>query len=301
MELFKGSSSSQSFRQPESPNPIKNYFFFYEKEHPGIDLSQYHSNEEKTYFGKLFFSITTLQDMFIGSGEIEKNESRLYDVFSYIMAQQGRRIWNIPGSSLKGCIFTHLSMFLNPSSIDFFSAKEGPAKVFFSDIPMITHSGPVRKNIPERFSPRVVPESARFKLYKKEYIKDTMPQGTYQSQPGEERIMAISSGSRFEGHLHFKQLDVYQIAMLLVALGNFPSYTFNFKMGGGKNRGMGLVKLQIDYGKSFYSSSLRDIFAGNIVPFFQLQSPLESAISKIKQRAPEFDAIIKKLQQEYGQ
>jgi len=301
MELFKGSSFSGSSDQ-KSPSPIeKNYFFIYDNEHPQIDLLQDKYSREETYYGKLFLSITALQDIFIGSGEIDRRATQLYDVFSYVLTGSGKKTWNIPGSSLKGCIFTHLSMFLKTRSTDFLSAKEGPAKVFFSDLPMISETEALPKEIRARFSPKAVPENVILKLYKKKYQNDSLPQGKYPSETGVEIIQAIQTDNRFEGQLHFKQLDEFQIALLVLALGNFPGNSFNFKIGGAKNRTMGLVRLEIDFEKSFYSHTLNDISIKKIFPFESLKPNLEKTLSQLKQDFPALDPIIKKIQKEYRQ
>jgi hypothetical protein len=280
---------------------VKNYFFIYDREHPRIDLLRKGSSRGQNYYGKLFLSITALQDIFIGSGEIDKNARQLYDAFTYVMTGSGKQAWNIPGSSLKGCIYTHLALFLQSRSMDFFSAKESPAKVFFSDLPMAPGTNAAIKEIPARFSPRAVPEDAMVKLYKKEYRKDTLPQGSYNTDPGQERLQAIRVGSRFEGHLHFKQLDEYEITMLVLALGSMPGSSFNFKIGGAKNRAMGLVRLQVDFEKSFYARTLKDIAVKNVLPFAGLKPGLEKTLSKLKQEYPALDLLLKKIQGEYGQ
>lgn len=301
LDLFKGSGGGVSSRkEPEAPL-AKNYFFLYDNESPQIDLERYKTSQGKRYYVKLFISITTLQDIFIGSGEVDKETNQLVDIFSYITPEKGKKTWNIPGSSLKGCILSHLSMFLQPRSTDFFSAKDGPAKVFFADLPISSKSQAAHKSIPARFSPKGVPDNVRFKLYKKEYVKDTLPQGGYASEPGKEHIQAIPKGSQFSSFIHGKQLDEYEMAMLIVALGAFPGYTFQFKLGGAKNRGMGLVRLAIDFDKSFYALSLKDIVAQKVLPFSNLKPNLEKVLAQIRQDNPKLDTVIKKMQGEYGQ
>jgi CRISPR/Cas system CSM-associated protein Csm3 (group 7 of RAMP superfamily) len=301
LDLFKGSSFKGKPGQAGPDPDVKNYFFIYGHEHPQIDLLQYGSSRGPKYYGKLFISITTLQDIFIGSGKIDKSGRQLVDGFSYVMTGSGNKTWNIPGSSIKGCIFTHLTILLKNRSTDFFSAKEGPARIFFSDLPMASGSEATCKEIPARFSPREVPEGVMVKLYKKEYQKDTLPQGSQYREPGKERIQAIRIGSRFEGHLHFKELDEFEITMLVLALGGMPGNRFNFKIGGAKNRAMGLVKLQIDFGKSFYTRTLKEIAVKNVLPFAGLKPNLERTVSQLKQDFPALDILLKKLQGEYGQ
>lgn len=306
MELFKGTTHPDSRGpggqgQSSQPSSERNYFFIYDNEHPQIDLFQAKYKGKETYYGKLFFSLTALQDIFIGGGEIDKKDNRLVDMFSYVVTGGGGKTWNIPGSSLKGCIFRHLLMFLNESSTDFFSARKGMAKVYFSDLPMIPGTEAFRKEIAARFSPRQVPENVLFKLYKKEYKKDILPRGLYATEPGVESIQAIRAGARFEGQLHFKELDEYQITLLLLALADFPGYRFNFKIGGAKNRAMGLVSLTIDYEKSFYAHTLKDIAVKKILPLADLKRSLADAFMRLKQDYPALEMIIKKMQGEYGQ
>lgn len=301
MELFKGSSYKGKTGQASPDREVKNYFFIYHREHPRIDLLRNESSRGQEYYGKLFLSITALQEIFMGKGEIDKNAKQLYDVFTYVMTGSGKRTWNIPGSSLKGCIYTHLALFLQSRSMDFFSAKEGPARVFFSDLPMTPGTEAVIKEIPVRFSPRAVPGEAMVKLYKKYYQKDTRPRGSHHPEPGKERLQTIRAGSRFEGHIHFKQLDELEITMLALALGSMPGNSFNFKIGGAKNRAMGLVRLQIDFEKSFYAHTLKDIALKNVLPFAGLKPGLEKTLSRLKQEYPALDLLLKKIQGEYGQ
>jgi len=114
-------------------------------------------------------------------------------------------------------------------------------------------------------------------------------------------MLVIRSGSRFEGHLHFKRLNEYEITLLVLALGSMQGYSFNFKIGGAKNRAMGLVKLQIDFDKSFYSRSLRDITRDNTIPFTNFKPNLKKTFTKLMQEYPTLDILLKKIQKEYGQ
>jgi len=301
LKLFQGSSNKDASSGPPPERGVKNYFFIYDREHPKIDLGRYEKNRNITYYGKLFLSITAQQDMFIGSGEIDQNQKKLYDAFSFIMKSNGTKIWNIPGSSLKGCITTHLAMFLQKWSLDIFSAQKGKAKVFFSDLPMTAGGVADGAEIIARFSPRAVPQNALIKLYKKEYIKESLPQGSYQREPGKEIIQAIRKGSRFTGHINFKELNEIELTILVLALGSMPENSFNFKLGGAKNRAMGLVKLKIDFEKSFYANTLKDIADKKTLSFTNLTTNLGKNLSQLKQEFPALEKLIKRLQKEYGQ
>ena len=138
MELFKGSSFQGSRGQGEhaaqaSPTPMeKNYFFIYDKEHPQIDLLQAKYNGEETYYGNFSFPLPHFKIYLSAAAKLIKDSTQLYDIFSYVITGSDKKTWNIPGSSLKGCIFTHLSMFLKTRSTDFLSAKGWASKsVFF--------------------------------------------------------------------------------------------------------------------------------------------------------------------------
>lgn len=123
LDLFKGSSYKDEQGPPGPDRAVKNYFFIYDREHPQIDLLRYKSSRGQEYYGKLFLSIAALQEIFIGSGEIDKKDKHLYDVFSYVRTGRDQWTWNIPGSSLKGCIYTHLAMFLQ--NYGFFQCEGG--------------------------------------------------------------------------------------------------------------------------------------------------------------------------------
>jgi hypothetical protein len=178
MDLFKGSRGSSPDKKLFKE---KNYFFLLGNELPHIDLSRY--TPGKNYYGKLSLDITALQDIFIGCGEIEKTNNKLYDTFTYVKKDKENKNLNIPGSSLKGSVLTNMLMFLQLDSVDFFSAKKDKAKVFFSDFPMTTSYELSPQTIPARFGPqnKAIPPHAQLKLYLKDDPAhgNLSPQGKY--------------------------------------------------------------------------------------------------------------------------
>lgn len=297
MDLFKGNQRWDRDRQPIKE---KNYFFFMSNELPHIDLSRYPSG--KRYYGKLFLAVTALQDIFIGCGEIEKSNNRLYDAFSYVKKSPEQVTFNIPGSSLKGSVLTNLLLFVGSDSTDFFSAMKGMAKVYFSDFPITVSGGILPRTIPARFGPRKVANHAQLKFYKKEDEAYGQLSATeFRELPAHENILTVKKGSRFEGFINFKLVNEFELTMLVLASGSLSEHGFHFKIGGARNRGMGLIDVEIDREKSFYSENLKDIVDGGGGSFRELEEKLLAVMSRMKQDFPKVATVLQRLREEYGQ
>ena len=292
------------FNRQSEPIREKNYFFVKSEEIPYIDLSRDEYCSGKKYYGKLFLTITALQDMFIGIGEIEMSDKQLYDAFSYIKRDPQRKTLNIPGSSLKGTVSTNLALFLKPSSIQFMGWKDGARIVFFSDFPISTASELAPRTIPARFGPTIkaVPRDAELKLY----LKDDPAYGNLsdtkiQELPATENILTVKKGSRFNGFVNFKLLNEYELTILVLVLGCLEGHCFNFKIGGAKNRGMGLIKMDIDPDKSFYSENLKNASKEKGLLYKSLEEKLLLNMSKLKQDFPKIEKMLQKMKGEYDQ
>lgn len=299
MDWFEGKKQTDSFTPAQPENKEKNYFYLERRELPFIDLSRYRTHE--TGYGKLYISVTALQDLFIGCGEIENCGGGLVDAFSYVTKAPGDRTFNIPGSSMKGCILTNLSLFLNERSTGFFSTGEGPAKVFFTDLPMTGPGETLSRLIPGRFSRGNQPRDAQVKLYSREdRAYGTLSEFEIKNLPELETILSLNRGCRFEGFINFKRLDRHELAFLVLALGCLKDHRFNFKMGGAKNRGMGLVRVSIDITNSVYSRTLTEAARGTVSSFKTLEDTLVSIIHRVKHDYPNFLPVLDKLRKEYG-
>lgn len=312
MDLFKGSGFNDSNEKPGASrrNEIieNNYFFIKNDQLPNIDLRE--TAAGKTYFGKLLLTVTALQDIFLGSGEVEQCNQRLYDAFSYFKtdAAQPGKIFTLPGSSMKGCILTNLYLFLNEASTGFFSAStkkdsDDMAKVFFSDFPIINGSDSKPQTIPGRFTPRRnPPPNARLKMYRKDDLAyGNLTAGDLRELQAKENILTVKKGSRFKGFINFKLLSLHELLFLVLSLGCFKGHCFYFKVGGAKNRGMGLVKIEIDLEKSFYANGFKELSLGKHRALKELEPGLVSELSQLKQRFSRIDNAVKIMQDEYGE
>jgi CRISPR/Cas system CSM-associated protein Csm3 (group 7 of RAMP superfamily) len=292
------------FNRQSEPIREKNYFFIKRDDIPFIDLSRDEYCSGKKYYGKLFLTITALQDIFIGIGEIEMSDKQLYDAFSYIKRDPQKKILNIPGSSLKGTVLTNLALFLKSSSTHFMCWKDGASSVFFSDFPIIATCELAPKTIPARFGPNIkaVPRDAELKLY----LKDDPAYGNLSASEirelqATENILTVKKGSCFTGFINFKLLNEYELTILVLALGCLESHCFNFKIGGAKNRGMGLIKMEIDPEKSFYSENLKDASKEKGLSYKSLEEKLLLNMSKLKHDFPKIEKILQKMKGEYDQ
>jgi CRISPR/Cas system CSM-associated protein Csm3 (group 7 of RAMP superfamily) len=308
IDLFKGSGPQgdrhriRSGGPPQKEIKEKNYFFVMWDDLPNIDLPE--STTGKQFYGKLFLSVTALQDMFIGSGEIDEFNKRLYDTFSYFKQEPDEKAvrFTIPGSSIKGCIKTNMMLFLKERSTDFLSAQNGMAKVYFSDFPVTDSSGIDPRTIAGRFNPRIdPPENAILKLYLKDDLAyANLSKEEWRELQSKENILTVKQGSRFNGFINFKLLGLKELVFLVLSLGCMTDHGFCFKIGGAKNRGMGLIKTELDWQKSFYASSLKELSLNNGKSFNELQPQLVSTLSQLKQDFPRIDYPVKRMQKEYG-
>ena len=311
MDLFKGNQKPERHdrgggsgrnRGRDSSRIIKekNYFFIEKKELPYVKLDPLPADNKK-YFGKLLLEILTLQDLFIGSGHIESSENNLYDDFSYTNMNQGKKTPTIPGSSLKGTILTKLSLFLSTASTGFFGSRDGASSVYFSDLPITNNPELSPRTIAARFGPRINPDHAAVKLYLKEdeaYSK--LSEQEFNDLPAKEKILTIKKGSRFSGTINFKELSEYELLFLIMALGCLKNHRFNFKLGGAKNRAMGLVQVQLKKDESYWSENLEAIIRSKTRPFTELENRLDAAITTLKEKFPLIKSMLKEIQGRYG-
>lgn len=304
MDLFKGQQSPErreSFERSGGSEPIKerNYFFLMQDEMPKINLEKY-ANEKK-YYGKLRLEIIARQELFIGCGRLEARQNNLYDDFTHTMKAPGNKTLNIPGSSLKGTVLTNLLMFLNTASTNFFGSKEAASNVYFSDLPITTAQDVNARTIAARFGPRIEPEKAAIKLYlKDDTAYGKLSDAEIKKLPANEHILTVKKDSSFEGFINFKRLEEYALAFLYLSLGVMEGFRFNFKIGGAKNRAMGLIKINVDQVRSYWAESISETAGNKRQSFTSMEPRLIEIVKKMKQEYPKLETVIQRVQKEYG-
>jgi len=276
----------------------RNYFFIQRNKLPYINLSRHAGG--RTYYGMLALQITALQKIFIGCGEIEKKENQLYDTFSYVKKELGKKTPTIPGSSIKGSIYHHLSALLDEESMEFYKAKNQKTRIFFSDFPIITDGKLKEEIIAARFKPQI--QGGERKFYKK---KDTahgrLTPGEIKNLKAIENLLLLEKGNSFRGFIHFHRLDEVALALLALSMGILPENRFNFKIGGAKNRGKGLIKLDLLEDDSYYSVKMIHAVKTRAKPYRNLAPVLKSTVAGLKKDNPKIDGILKIIREEYRQ
>jgi CRISPR/Cas system CSM-associated protein Csm3 (group 7 of RAMP superfamily) len=63
-----------------------------------------------------------------------------------------------------------------------------------------------------------------------------------------ERLEVVPGGTKFKGEVFFIGLTREEMGLLLLAMGLWQKQSFSVKMGGGKNRGLGSVRLKVPDG-----------------------------------------------------
>lgn len=222
-------------------------------------------NSLEGIWGQLRLRLVAGSPLFVGSGEIGVDgEGRTYFQFARCYDR-----YIIPGSSLKGAV-RGLAELLSPSCMAVvddrsyrkrcFATKQRPplslcpacgifgapgyyGRVGIEDAPVdkgftrlieqIDHRTEAR-----RFGPS--PDRERAFSYRKLYSRDPAQQTWYR----EKERLEVLRGVTAEVLLYFRQLREWELGLLTLSLGIAPEHEFAFKLGGGKNRGMGLVKLQ---------------------------------------------------------
>ncbi|MGB9877932.1 MAG: RAMP superfamily CRISPR-associated protein [bacterium] len=220
-------------------------------------LSFYHdAYKENTFTGRFYIWLKTLTPIFVGSGTVEITPSGNQQYFTF--ARLGGKIV-IPGSSLKGDVRQYAEA-LSFSCYDgscggddlcpacgIFGSREAHflGRVAFEDAKLYKAPQKITRviTIPQRWGPRIEYGNGR-KFY-------------YHAPPDiisgrdKEWLEVVEKESYFIFLLSFENLEGWELGLLILAMGLAPDWEFPLKVGGGKNRGLGLVKLELIEGKSF--------------------------------------------------
>jgi CRISPR/Cas system CSM-associated protein Csm3 (group 7 of RAMP superfamily) len=252
--------------------------------------------------GRLSLTIETKSQIFIGSGTVEiTGGDQQYFTFS--------RVNNeiiIPGSSLKGdirqyaealsfsCFEASCENELCPACRIFGSASfHFKGKVSFEDAKLL--KGKTRIiTIPQRWGPRIEYENGRKFYYHSAPLIES---------PDREWLEVVEAGSYFNFNLAFENLEDWELGLLILAMGVAPGKEFPLKIGGGKNRGLGLVKLSLELDRSFLFLSSEEMFSSPRpkaikVKEENLNNWVEKYLEKMSSGTrEELDKIIKKFRE----
>jgi len=266
-------------------------------------LTLYHDSiSNEAFTGRLSLKLKTLSSIFIGSGTVEiTQDNQQYLTFARL---NGEIV--IPGSSLKGDIRQYaealsLSCFdascegnaLCPACRIFGSSKASlQGRVSFRDAKLLSGETKII-TIAQRWEPRIKYDNGR-KFY---YHKD--PQIKTQDK---ERIEVVEERGEFAFFVDFLNLEGWELGLLLLAMGVAPQKEFPLKIGGGKNRGLGLVKLELNLDKSFLFPPPKELcsspsFSLILIKAEQISEWVQSYLSSLKEKEGILNKIIKKFRE----
>lgn len=200
-----------------------------------------------TQTGVMTVSIEALTPLFVGTGDYEIDPRRYQPFFR----RAGDYV--IPGTSVKGVVRSYAEA-LSPSctagncGIDHlciccavFGVLGIQGRITFLDA---NPQNPESINrevlcLEVRWGPRLdYPGQRKF------YAHDDYTKWST-SPPDGERFEIVSRKTTFTFSIHFSNIAKREMGLLLLAMGLSPQHSFNLKMGGGKNRGLGSVKLSV--------------------------------------------------------
>ncbi len=200
-----------------------------------------------TETGIMTVSIEALTPLFVGTGDYEIDPRRYQPFFR----RGGGCV--IPGTSVKGVVRSYAEA-LSPScmagncSVDHlciccavFGMLGIQGRLTFLDaVPQSPNSiVPAILCLEVRWGPRLDYPGQR-----KLYIHDDYRQWIARPQDGE-RFETVNKGAKFTCSIHFNNIAKREMGLLLLAMGLSPGHRFDLKMGGGKNRGLGSVRLSV--------------------------------------------------------
>lgn len=228
---------------------VSNYDFINSVEHSHYD------NTSGNISGYIDLKITTISNLYIGSGFHSVNGRNLYSVPVTFQDE-----YIIPGSSFKGAV-RNIAASISKSCIDFkcrtdadkesnvacitcnmFGFAGQASKVIFPDFKAIKAKtetldlnmqyGPnnKHKNYIDKYG-----KSKGFKFYKTHCEKYNNNHGI--------QVKTVTRDSEFSGRIYFSRLTEEQLSLLLFSMGIDES--FDIKLGGFKNEGLGHVQVRV--------------------------------------------------------
>lgn len=286
--------------------------------------------QEGHYWGCLNLIVTGLEQLFIGSGAVDLDgNGQMYQCF---VQRDGQFI--LPGSSFKGALRAVVEA-LSPSCIvviegktanrnygkicrvrrdrttlelcpacGLFGAAGYRGRLSFSEGRTLQGT-PKIMEIPQRTKPhycgpngKADPCDSTF-VWRKFYTRESECKA-----PREIERLQVLREARFALEVGFQNLREWELGLLVLSLGIAPDHEFNWKLGGAKNRGRGLIQVELD-------ASQGSIYAQGKDWFFQRTSSVSRDFLKQvtqtylnhldkKRVRSQVEDNLKKLREEYG-
>jgi len=230
-----------------------------------------HHSQFSELWGRLTLHIKLVTPLFVGSGGVGIQDGRMFYRFA---SSEGNLI--IPASSLKGALRSMVEA-LSPSCLGvikdgkyedacqvddpldlcpacgLFGALGYQGRLTFEDAYCQPDAQTQVVAFKQRSSPRWAAadtemwrDAKRSFNWRKFYTRD-LPAGS-RLIPQDERVEQVLDGATFETGIMFRSLRPWELGLLLLSMGIVPGCEFNWKLGGGKNRGLGLVRFNLHIG-----------------------------------------------------
>ncbi len=219
-------------------------------------------SRDRGLYGRLSMTLTCQTPLHIGSGSPILIQNRLVAGVAAVRAA-GRLVPIIPGSSLKGAVRAVVEA-ITPScervaitKVDacrgsdalcpacrVFGAPGWKALIGFGDLAPEGADWLRPQRVAQRYSHRNAPRRGR-RLYGSE-PEDPLPDK-------DEDLVVVEPGTRFRGALYLDGIDRVGLGLVLLALGATADGLPHLRIGGGKNRGLGIVHVEIGSQKIYPS------------------------------------------------
>lgn len=258
------------------------------------------------WFGRLAFWATCRTSVHVGSGAPElvrlRGKPALIEGFATLPGAGGQRLV-IPGSSMKGAVRAVVEA-LTPSCER--TAKDGcegrgelcaacvllgapgwRATVAFSDLVPVDRAHRVApKRIAQRYSHTHAPVRGR-RLYRRE-PESPLPRDC-------EVVVVLEADSRLAGEVVASGATEVGLGLLTIALGLPPNGLPYLRLGGGKNRGLGVVTVELTSVEGTHG--VRPMRAGSPVPSDTVSRWQKLALDS----SPELKSRVELIRTHYGE
>jgi len=229
-------------------------------------------NQHKGWRGRMGLKIETISKVFVGTGDYETDNKGVYQPFA---RSNGKLV--IPGTCIKGVVRTYAEA-LSPSCeggkcrvekdgicicCSIFGALGFQGRVSFCDTEPLESTGVTL----DKYSMKVRRSGGftgrrRFYYHNKPGNYRAVDKGTGNFKPrDEERVEVVSRDTHFVCDLFFKNFTQKELGLLLLAMGCSPDHPFFPKLGGGKNRLLGSIRISLPEEIRFASPNFYSNFA----------------------------------------